>query len=1661
MDKIEKLGYVIDTREILLNVIMIYNDKDEKSAQNLIKKILNKIEDKSISELLEYIKDKHTQYLNNINRFEVIFEHICEKKSKEYKNNEDIKNAIYEIFQEIIKAYKGPEYLKKDLDYQNIYNKCIIELISILVQLNNLSLNKDIFEKIKTFLEKIKNEELVIDIFKSLFFELYDTKENLNQYIKNTKNLNFDKYNLKQIDSELYNYLSKILELKFEPKKEIIIELLSFLEKIYLDYEKNSSTKNYNGICKYTHVFNSKKIIGGIFELLSEYQKNNSQNENIYLNQEFNNYDKLVSFLFCNIQSPGFINTIINFLKDEKKFMENLFFFDEILNIICLLKEDKKGDLNKNKIIYQNSIEILEIFYLSNSYPNLFKQEQYEKIVMKYFNYLMQNKIIFSKYLITFNDNKKTVMEYFFDLLVQFDDNILQEYLENTSLKNYFLKTKNFKEKDYENDCLNKFFKSLKFKLSEKPLILYIIELLLKKKDIEKNYEKNLIVYIEEIKNNNVWKKYEKENEEFRIIKNIKNNDFTELINHYNKKKEIKENALAKNEFTKSIIFPIVNESDCPLKKNCFLLKNKIQPKNPKLNNTNKKSNKQNKIGTFSDIDLDNIILCIKRDLLLKECSAYFYDLYYEDKNFKNLKKLFLYKYKEHKTIKLTNNTEKLNHPVELKNYANNKYAYPQIYFRPYTSFYNNDSLKISHSYFNKNLIKKPSFPYFLPHYFELKSIIEDKKGKIEIFNEESELIMKTKIICGNLKLREDILYFINNDKIKLEYDKNIKYVFSSLLEDIREKEKIIIIKLNDIEEIIARRFLYEYRAIEVFLKNGKSYYFNLYKPDYVKLFFSKISRIQDMEKSIISNPKKSFIDKKYHENWLDDNMSTYQYLLYINKFSSRSYNDINQYPIFPWIFRETSLGSHKDAKRLPKLRDLEYPISLKGNSANDNLEEELQDSKLFFDASLEENRKYPTHFRLHYSTSGYILSFMVRTSPYTEEQIRFQNNQFDSPSRQLNSIDEILTILSTSHDNRELIPEYFTTVEFYLNMNYIYFGYRLNDKVLINDVNPQSYFESLAQYVYYNRLFLNIRFKMDDLGKEWFQKELKINKWIDLIFGAKQWNEKPKRDDLNLFGKYCYKQYINFEKKMEKYKTNKLTDEQIIKKVKKKKLQIINFGQCPEVLFNKMHERNYLKQTKDGTEKDDDLDMFSDRGVQNVFSFDIFEKEINKNFNIVDFWATDNVGNDSNYIYFLAFDENKKNKENKENNINELYILIYKDENIKQNKPKYIIKIGEINLFSKKKKLKKKKKVLSKSLDNEKTKDDKAIKKAKTQEVTNKNETPGKENEENIKTIKEYLNYYSYTIAPKNCIFDICCEKKLYFFVGRNLDNSLKIYEIDITKEKEGKIKYNIPMDSFVSCVYKKNNTNYFTGHKSGKIIEWKITYNKEDKNDRIINIEIIRDIIAHKDSMVCCINYIEKHNIILTSSFDGKLFIRKYFDFELLSVIQTKNKDNIIKFVYTDYDLLYLLISPRTKNPNNKTYINVYTLNGILLEESSKSDIIIDIEPMKNGKIFFNTMNSNKLGIFGFNKPKGNIDEYNILENIKQLKERKTIIKFTLKMKNDVFYILLENKYLYRQMIKEFSTLYKGIHKLDYIENQDKEDKKDRKISLRTGDIILDEKM
>ena len=130
------------------------------------------------------------------------------------------------------------------------------------------------------------------------------------------------------------------------------------------------------------------------------------------------------------------------------------------------------------------------------------------------------------------------------------------------------------------------------------------------------------------------------------------------------------------------------------------------------------------------------------------------------------------------------------------------------------------------------------------------------------------------------------------------------------------------------------------------------------------------------------------------------------------------------------------------------------------------------------------------------------------------------------------------MDILTSSNDNRELIPELFTTPEFLLNSNYIFFGVNYSKKIIVNDIEWQEkFFNSITQFIYYNRLILNKKFHYKETIVPDFQEELKINSWIDLIFGYRQWDKNPKRDKLNLFGKYCYKQNVNFDMILEKYK--------------------------------------------------------------------------------------------------------------------------------------------------------------------------------------------------------------------------------------------------------------------------------------------------------------------------------------------------------------------------------------------------------------------------------------------------------------------------------------------------------------------------------------------
>ena len=50
----------------------------------------------------------------------------------------------------------------------------------------------------------------------------------------------------------------------------------------------------------------------------------------------------------------------------------------------------------------------------------------------------------------------------------------------------------------------------------------------------------------------------------------------------------------------------------------------------------------------------------------------------------------------------------------------------------------------------------------------------------------------------------------------------------------------------------------------------------------------------------------------------------------------------------------------------------------------------------------------FPYHYNTHYSNASFLIYYLIRINPFTDNQIILQVNKFDVPDRQFNSLDEI-----------------------------------------------------------------------------------------------------------------------------------------------------------------------------------------------------------------------------------------------------------------------------------------------------------------------------------------------------------------------------------------------------------------------------------------------------------------------------------------------------------------------------------------------------------------------------------------------------------------------------------------------------------------------------
>lgn len=250
-------------------------------------------------------------------------------------------------------------------------------------------------------------------------------------------------------------------------------------------------------------------------------------------------------------------------------------------------------------------------------------------------------------------------------------------------------------------------------------------------------------------------------------------------------------------------------------------------------------------------------------------------------------------------------------------------------------------------------------------------------------------------------------------------------------------------------------------------------------------------------------------------------------YLSYFNL--GRTYNDLNQYPIFPWVltnyedseidlsspnnyrYEEASLTtiSFTDSWSLHN-RDLSKPIGALNPSRREYFEERY--------ASWDNDQIPPFHYGTHYSTSAFVLNYLLRLEPFTTMFLALQSGKFDHPNRLFSSIKlawdncqrdtsdvKVRPILPRHFKSKtiscrlflqELIPEFFCLPEMFVNMN----GYKLgnleeNDSnAAVDNVELPPWASNPHEFVRINRQALESEFV-----------SCQIHQWIDLIFGYKQ----------------------------------------------------------------------------------------------------------------------------------------------------------------------------------------------------------------------------------------------------------------------------------------------------------------------------------------------------------------------------------------------------------------------------------------------------------------------------------------------------------------------------------------------------------------------------
>ncbi|KAF9879515.1 beige beach domain-containing protein [Colletotrichum karsti] len=379
-----------------------------------------------------------------------------------------------------------------------------------------------------------------------------------------------------------------------------------------------------------------------------------------------------------------------------------------------------------------------------------------------------------------------------------------------------------------------------------------------------------------------------------------------------------------------------------------------------------------------------------------------------------------------------------------------------------------------------------------------------------------------------------------------------------------------------DVISISKRRFLFRDVAIEVFFTDGRSYLLTSINPTIRDEVFGKLmsKAPHTNAASSLPNPEDAWrlealkvseeqpqgFGSKFGSifnsspwnpamrKWQKGEMSNFHYLMLVNTMAGRTFNDLTQYPVFPWVLADYT-SEELNLSDPATFRDLSKPMGAQTSGRVGGFRESYE--------ALAEIGETPFHYGTHYSSAMIVSSYLIRLPPFVQSYILLQGGSFDHADRLFQSIPHAWQSASCDNkaDVRELIPEFFCLPEFLTNINQYNFGNRESTGAKVNNVVLPPWAKGDPK--------IFIAKHREALESPYVSQRL--HNWIDLVFGHKQRGDAAV-DNLNVFHHLSYRG---------------ATDLDNISDPQERRITagvIHNFGQTPHQVFTRPHPaREYV----------------------------------------------------------------------------------------------------------------------------------------------------------------------------------------------------------------------------------------------------------------------------------------------------------------------------------------------------------------------------------------------------------------------------------------------------------------------------------------------------